>query len=447
MAKIFCSYSHKDESYRVDLEEHLALLIRQGLIEFWHDRKIPAGARFGNVIDEKIDDADMILLLVSPSFFASDYCYSNEMNRALAREAEGTACVIPVILRPGDDWRSTPLGNLLAVPKDGRPIASWANPDDAYADIAQQIRTIVNVRSKKSTEVRDENTGVSKFPATMPIAIDWPAILSPVLQKLEKIFDHPAFNRSISFDLSNHKIPPALERELNKPSDNVGERSVNALIAVANTFTQELGEKSGNWSAAERILIRTRLESAMGCVAHLCVNPRSRQTLAARSDQTLDVDAKNIPGATLPLRAEPEKSLVRDLDGNRIPIMRDRHAISLIEGGELKPAQDDLTRAMAAHFSEIGAVPPQVNAALIEQIEGLAYNEKQMGRERFLVFGQGATALPASEICNWINNQLGLRVLNITGQSGDLYLFAENKLLARLQGFFKLFEQAEWKTP
>jgi hypothetical protein len=55
--------------------------------------------------------------------------------------------------------------------------------------------------------------------------------------------------------------------------------------------------------------------------------------------------------------------------------------------------------------------------------------------------------MPASEICDWINSRLGLRVINITGQSGDLYLFAENKLLARLQGFYKLFEQAEWKTP
>jgi hypothetical protein len=310
------------------------------------------------------------------------------------------------------------------------------------------LESSINIDSGTDAENRiisEKNASIDQ--SADLLAIDWPAILAPVLQKLEKIFDHPAFKRGISFDLSTHKIPPALERELNKPTDSVGERSINALIAVANLFTQELGEKSGSWSAAERLLIRTRLETAMGCVAHLCVDPRSRQTLSARSDQTLDIAAKSIPGATLPLRAEPEKSLVRDLDGNRIPIMRDRHAISLIEGGELKPAQDDLTRAMAAHFSEIGAVPPQVNAALIEQIEGLAYNEKQMGRERFLVFGQGATALPASEICNWINNQLGLRVLNITGQSGDLYLFAENKLLARLQGFFKLFEQAEWKTP
>ena len=62
--------------------------------------------------------SEIILLLISPNFMHSDYCYSIEMRRALERHERGEARVIPVILRPVD-WKGTPIGELQALPTDG----------------------------------------------------------------------------------------------------------------------------------------------------------------------------------------------------------------------------------------------------------------------------------------------------------------------------------------
>jgi hypothetical protein len=141
--EVFYSYSHRDEALRDELETHLSLLRRQGVISGWHDRKITAGTDLKGKIDEHLNSAGVILLLVSPDFIASDYCYDIEMTRALERHDKGEARVIPVILRPVDQWHAAPFGKLLAAPTDGKPISSWSNRDEAFADVARHIRRAV----------------------------------------------------------------------------------------------------------------------------------------------------------------------------------------------------------------------------------------------------------------------------------------------------------------
>jgi hypothetical protein len=102
VSTIFFSYSHVDESLRDQLETHLSGLRRQGIISSWHDRQITAGTELGEAIDNHLNAADIILLLVSPDFIDSDYCYAREMKQALERHQIGEARVIPVILRPCD---------------------------------------------------------------------------------------------------------------------------------------------------------------------------------------------------------------------------------------------------------------------------------------------------------------------------------------------------------
>ena len=99
---IFFSYAYHDEAYRDALELHLSLLKRQGLVAGWHARKIQPGEDFAAVIDENLEAASLILLLISPHFIASDYCWEKEMTRALERHDEGTARVVPVFIRPCD---------------------------------------------------------------------------------------------------------------------------------------------------------------------------------------------------------------------------------------------------------------------------------------------------------------------------------------------------------
>lgn len=143
MAKIFLSYSHADETYCDMLQKHLAALRHQGLIDTWHDRRIKAGDEFENSIDQQLNEAEIILLLVSSDFIASRYCYEIEMQRALGRHDSGEARVIPIILRPCD-WHDTPFGKLLAAPKDGKPVKSWPDIDEAFLDVVRQIKAVLS---------------------------------------------------------------------------------------------------------------------------------------------------------------------------------------------------------------------------------------------------------------------------------------------------------------
>lgn len=142
MHKVFFSYSHKNESVRDELEVHLSMLKRQGVIQAWHDRRITSGSEINGEISKELENADIILLLVSPYFLASDYCYDIEMTRAMEKHELGEARVIPIILDPCD-WHHAPFGRLLAAPSDSKPISKFANQHDAYLDIVKSIRMVI----------------------------------------------------------------------------------------------------------------------------------------------------------------------------------------------------------------------------------------------------------------------------------------------------------------
>lgn len=146
MISVFFSYCHVDEALRDALEVHLSALKRKGAISAWHDRRLVPGTPLDAGISEALEAADVILFLVSADFINSDYCYATEMARALERHEAGEAAVLPIILRPCD-WTSTPMGQLVGVPKDGKPITTWADRDEAMLDVVRAIRRVVADRS------------------------------------------------------------------------------------------------------------------------------------------------------------------------------------------------------------------------------------------------------------------------------------------------------------
>ena len=98
-----------------------------------------------------------MLLLISPDFVNSDYCYRREMREALKRHAKGLTKIIPVILCPVD-WIKTPIGRLLAAPRDGKPVTTWQRRDDALLDVAKSVRQaaeeIARQRASRCTTTR-----------------------------------------------------------------------------------------------------------------------------------------------------------------------------------------------------------------------------------------------------------------------------------------------------
>lgn len=146
---IFYSYSSADESLRLELERHLAVLKRTGLIETWAFRQIEAGDDWHRRIDERLNSASVILLLVSANFLASDYCWDVEMKRAIERHETGDSVVVPIILRDCD-WHAAPFSKLQALPQAGKPVTRWRPRDRAWSAIAGGIRRLIESLEHKS---------------------------------------------------------------------------------------------------------------------------------------------------------------------------------------------------------------------------------------------------------------------------------------------------------
>jgi len=138
-----CSDSKKDEEMRQNLEKHLKILQRQGVITTWHKGMIGAGKEWESETNKQLMTADIIVLLISVDFIVSDWCWDVEVKRAMERHEAKEARVIPVILHPTDDWQSAPFGKLKPLPKNGKPVSKWRNRDEAFCSVAEGIRAAV----------------------------------------------------------------------------------------------------------------------------------------------------------------------------------------------------------------------------------------------------------------------------------------------------------------
>ena len=181
MTTLVFSYSHADEAQRNELEKHLSPLKRMGKITTWHDRRIVPGQEFEHQIDHYFSQADIILLLISSDFIASDYCYQVEMTNALERHKKGEAVVIPVILRECA-WHQLPFGSIMAATIDGKAISRFASHDEGYVQVADAVsRAIANLKAKKPQQI-----------------VHAPAPANPMLQTTDTVFIPRSSNLSLT---------------------------------------------------------------------------------------------------------------------------------------------------------------------------------------------------------------------------------------------------------
>ncbi|GCE23896.1 toll/interleukin-1 receptor domain-containing protein [Dictyobacter kobayashii] len=141
--EIFISYAHRDKALLKELEKHLSNLKQQGLITSWQDHAIRAGDEWEKTIALHLETAEIIFLLISADFLASEYCTSVELARALERHRRHEARVIPVIVRPCD-WQGSAFESLQCLPRNARPITSWEQRDEAFLDVVSGLRTIID---------------------------------------------------------------------------------------------------------------------------------------------------------------------------------------------------------------------------------------------------------------------------------------------------------------
>jgi hypothetical protein len=200
--KAFVSYSHQDEQYVKTLRKHLALIEREGLIDFWYDREILAGAVLDSDIEEQLETCDLFLAIISPDFISSNYCYEVETSRALARHLEGTMRLVPIIVEPCE-WKRTPLKDLKGLPKDNKPVSDWKNPNTAFLDIATELRRILEAKRQTNPTT-----------ATLEIHAEKSVVKTPRVKRTFDAIDRADFNSNSFIEIREYFIQSA--EELNK---------------------------------------------------------------------------------------------------------------------------------------------------------------------------------------------------------------------------------------
>ncbi len=153
--KMFYCYAREDHKLLKKLESHLSVLKRLYNIVSWLDQAITPGMEWKKEIDAQLNAADIILLLVSPDFMASEYCYGIEMKQAIERHKRGEARVVPIILRPIAGWKNTPIGELQALPRGGKPVNDQRGQHDkALHNVAEGLKEVIlNLISMPSASV------------------------------------------------------------------------------------------------------------------------------------------------------------------------------------------------------------------------------------------------------------------------------------------------------
>jgi hypothetical protein len=230
--QVFISYAHKDEAFKESLDEHLIMLKRNGVISEWHDRKILPGEQWKDKISENLEKADLILFLVSSTFLSSEYCFEIEFARALEKHAQGTAQLIPIILR-SCDWTSSKLGGFQGLPKDAVPISSWSDQDAGWLNVVNGIKA--HLAHFKPTPRSDIKLVDETGKKVSPLTLTW-------LEDTEVVLSH---RRVSKIDLSAIYVPLDMEEVRSSRTDELVIKCTDHMLSVKGRYLVAGEEQQG----------------------------------------------------------------------------------------------------------------------------------------------------------------------------------------------------------
>ncbi len=140
---LFISYSHKDEDVKNKIDTHLSSLKRSEKIETWNDGKIEPGSNWDEKIKKELDEANIILLLISANFIASDYIWNTEIKKAIERHEKMEAVVIPIFCKTCD-YKDMPFAKLQGLPFGAKSLNEFNDIDVGLTEIANGIGKIID---------------------------------------------------------------------------------------------------------------------------------------------------------------------------------------------------------------------------------------------------------------------------------------------------------------
>ncbi len=155
--KVFISYARQDEVFKDELIRHLNPLVRNNTIKSWHDGILMVGEEWEPSIKKQIEEADVILLLISPDFMASDYIDDVEISKSLDRSRKRETVIVPIIIRP-TNYSSFEISKYQALPKDGKPVSTWLYRDEAWIDITHQLKNLFDSLSEGRIKLEESKS-------------------------------------------------------------------------------------------------------------------------------------------------------------------------------------------------------------------------------------------------------------------------------------------------
>ena len=257
--KTFVSYSHQDEHWFEKLKIHIAPLLRNGTISIWSDHQILAGQPLDSEIKANLAIADLFLLILSPSYLASDYCMNVELAHAISRQHSNKVKIVPIIAE-SCKWNSIPdLKRLKIIPKDAKPISKWSDQNSAFVEVVEEIERLAEIESdKKAIEISiNQNTStmvnsLSKHNAEQKILINLRT--QDIIERLEQ--GERNFNgvKIKDFELINYHLQEAdfsrsdLSGAKLEGTNFEGANFVSANLESADLYATNM--KGANLSAA-----------------------------------------------------------------------------------------------------------------------------------------------------------------------------------------------------
>jgi hypothetical protein len=226
--RLFVSYASSDAEYFAEFEKHLSGLRREQLIEYWHERQVAPGENVAARSEEQLELADIVVLLISADFLASDYIQEKHMARALQRHQAGRARIVPVIVRSAE-WHSLPLGDLRPLPKDGKAISTWQHQDDAWLDVVRGVRSLVQDARHTWSVAADNDSLRAQLNEALAVKQNLSEQLAALRREHEELFaNHRHFDSEVAEAASSARAET---------------RAANAQIAE---LTSKLGEALGD---------------------------------------------------------------------------------------------------------------------------------------------------------------------------------------------------------
>ena len=146
--KVYYLTSDLDEELCHKLMQHLKIFERTNRMTGWHPGELLPGDTSTTGRTLHLEEAQLILLLISPDFIASDEIYTHDMQIALEHHASGKAYAVPILLRPGS-YKDAPFAHLKVLPDNAVALSIWSNEDTAYANIANGIDRILECLEHK----------------------------------------------------------------------------------------------------------------------------------------------------------------------------------------------------------------------------------------------------------------------------------------------------------